>query len=173
MFGRPHISEVDADLTVVDLAQATTPLPLYPDRCLALLGESRGIEDEDAAKEAAALAATQAARCQQQAQQAVTKGVSLADSISKGLVSDKLKPVLTNIDNLFRQSAPRSLDAAQQLIRKAAIQAGHSSEGSLVSESATQKVFENPGGVVTTIKSTGEVIVERGGQVLLHLIPGQ
>ena len=41
------VGEVDADLAVVDLAQAAAPLPLHADRGGALLGEGRRVEDED------------------------------------------------------------------------------------------------------------------------------
>ena len=42
------VGEVDADLAVVDLAQAAAPLALDADRSSALLGEGRWVEDEDA-----------------------------------------------------------------------------------------------------------------------------
>src|SRR5262249_32527998 len=50
------VGEVDADLAVVDLAEAATPLPLHADGGVALLGEGRGVEDEDAVGAAQLLA---------------------------------------------------------------------------------------------------------------------
>jgi hypothetical protein len=50
------VGEVDADLTVVDLAQPAAPLPLHADGGVALFGECRGVEDEDAVGAAQLLA---------------------------------------------------------------------------------------------------------------------
>jgi hypothetical protein len=43
----PDIAEEDADLAVVDLPEPAAPLPLDADRGGPLLGEGRGVEDED------------------------------------------------------------------------------------------------------------------------------
>ena len=50
------VAEVDADLTVLDLAQAAAPLALDADGLLALLDEGGGVEDEDAVGLSQALA---------------------------------------------------------------------------------------------------------------------
>src|SRR5207244_9309468 len=42
------VSHEDADLAAVDLATVTTPLPLHPNRVRAALGETAGIEGNDA-----------------------------------------------------------------------------------------------------------------------------
>src|SRR3954469_21112761 len=43
-----YVGHEDADLAVVDLAVAATPLPRHADRLGPLLGERRGVEDEHA-----------------------------------------------------------------------------------------------------------------------------
>src|SRR5262249_31989123 len=50
------VGQVDADLAVVDLAQAAAPLPLHPDRGTPLLGEGRRVEDQHAVGAAQLLA---------------------------------------------------------------------------------------------------------------------
>ena len=45
-----NVAHEHADLTVLDLAQTTAPLPRHADRFLALLGERRRIENDDAVR---------------------------------------------------------------------------------------------------------------------------
>ena len=48
MFPSGDVTQVNADLTVVDLAQPAAPLSLHADGLLALLGEGRGVENQHA-----------------------------------------------------------------------------------------------------------------------------
>jgi hypothetical protein len=45
-----NISHVNADLTIFEFTQATAPLPRDPDRHGTLLGESGGVENDDAVR---------------------------------------------------------------------------------------------------------------------------
>jgi hypothetical protein len=47
MFATRHVSQVDADLTIVNLSQSSTPLPSHANGLGSLLGKGGWIEDQD------------------------------------------------------------------------------------------------------------------------------
>ena len=67
-------------------------------------------------------------------------------------------------------AAPRTLDGALNVAQKATQEVGVGM-GFLREHSANHMLFHNAGGVTTTIRSTGEIIIERAGQVIQHLKP--
>jgi hypothetical protein len=104
---------------------------------------------------------------------AVTRGVLLANSVAAGLVNadGKLAQVLSGIENSFATNTPSSnLDAVaivQDVTQGLGLGAG---VGGL--QSNGNIVFENVGGIVTTIFPNGEIVISRGSDILLHLIKG-
>jgi RHS repeat-associated protein len=100
------------------------------------------------------------------------KGVSLAQSMAKGLVrrGGKTEKILQSIETDFAAGAPKTNLEAMELVTKAADKVGFGAGfGKAVAGQDT--VLTNFEGVTTTLKTNGEIIVQKGTDIILHLIP--
>jgi hypothetical protein len=82
----------------------------------------------------------------------------------------KLQEVLQNIESEFAAATPKSAGDALSVIDRATsaakLEAGVASlapDGSVI--------LENAGGITTTISKAGDIIIQRGDQVLMRLKP--
>ena len=103
---------------------------------------------------------------------AASGGVSLASSMAKGLVKPggKLAQVLGGMEQAFGTAAPtnavEALNVVQQAVRGARLDTGVATV-----RAGGEIVLENVGGVSTTLGTNGSILVQRGADVLLHLVP--
>jgi hypothetical protein len=110
------------------------------------------------------------------------RGVSSAQAVQQGLVrpGGKLQSVLQGIEEEFVANPPTSqagalqaqtkaLDAIAKATQKVGLEPGQSI-GALPGQGNV--VLQNVGGIITTIKPTGEIVITNAqGQVILNLLP--
>jgi hypothetical protein len=105
---------------------------------------------------------------------AARSGVPLARAIEQGLVKPggKLAQVLGAIEGEFYAAPPKSAIDALGVIVRATEQVGLD-PGIASVEEGGEIVLQNKGGVTTTLGPNGSILVRRGSDVLLHLLPPQ
>jgi hypothetical protein len=98
--------------------------------------------------------------------------VTVEMSVAGGAVNagGRLVGVLTNIQEEFLSSNPKTLLDGLEVVGKAVQSAGLEA-GTAIEYSAERVVLQNVGGVLTEITKDGVVTVSRAGQILLKLIP--
>jgi hypothetical protein len=103
---------------------------------------------------------------------AATGGVTAAETLARGLVSSsgKLGQLLPAIESQFGAAAPKNALQALNVVGQATKSVGLES-GYVISQEGGKIVLQNVGGVITTLGSEGSILVQRGSDVLLHLIP--
>jgi RHS repeat-associated protein len=96
---------------------------------------------------------------------------SLASAIEQGLVTlgGKLAGVLGGIEQGFGANAPRSAVEALGIVEQATAQVGLEA-GYATSGPTGEIILQNAGGITTTLGTDGSIIVQRGSDVLLHLV---
>jgi stage V sporulation protein SpoVS len=99
-------------------------------------------------------------------------GVSAAETIARGLVSPsgKLGQLLPALESEFGAAAPANALDALNVVGQATKSIGLES-GYVISSGGDTIVLQNAGGVITTLSSDGSILVQRGSDILLHLIP--
>jgi RHS repeat-associated protein len=99
--------------------------------------------------------------------------VTLETAIAKGAVREGgvLNKIVGGIEAGFKSGAPKSADAALDLVAKAAVNAGQKPGQLVKATDGAQYVLQNVGDVKTFIYKTGEVIVKRGDEILVRYIP--
>jgi len=104
--------------------------------------------------------------------EAASGAVSASDAIAGGLVKSggKLASVLRGIEGEFGAAQPKSAMEALEVVGKATAKLGLEPGVASVQESGAI-VLQNVGGVTTTIGTSGEILVQRGSDILLRLIP--
>jgi hypothetical protein len=105
-------------------------------------------------------------------EEAVAAGVPLAEAIKAGLVSPdgKLAQVLGGIEGAFERGAPKTALEALSMVKNATSAVGLE-PGIASLRSGGQVVLQNVGGVTTTLGTNGSILVQRGSDTLLHLVP--
>lgn len=100
------------------------------------------------------------------------RGVTAAETLARGLVSPggKLGQLLPAVERQFAAAAPRTAIQALDVVGRATSSVGLES-GYVISQNGGQIVLQNAGGVLTTLGTEGSILVQRGADVLLHLIP--
>jgi hypothetical protein len=74
------------------------------------------------------------------------------------------------LEKAFRAAGPQNAGEAFNVIKQATTEVGMDvGVGAMAAGGSI--VLQNVGGVATTITSTGQVIVQRGSEVILHLMP--
>jgi hypothetical protein len=103
---------------------------------------------------------------------AETAGISLADAVAQGLVQEggKLYPLLDAIEQGFQAAGPSTAAQALEVLSQATSSLGLDLGYATMGESGAI-TLANVGGIVTEILSDGEIIISRGSDILLHLIP--
>lgn len=98
-------------------------------------------------------------------------GVTLANSISRGLVSEggKLANVLGGIEAGVAEAAPTTADEALTVVANAARSAGLK-PGTLSPGANGSLVLRNVGDVTTTMSASGQITVQRGADVVLKTV---
>jgi hypothetical protein len=98
--------------------------------------------------------------------------VTAAQTLARGLVSPggKLGQLLPALESQFAAAGPKNALQALNVVGRATGSVGLES-GYVISQQGGQIVLQNAGGVVTTLGSEGSILVQRGADVLLHLIP--
>lgn len=108
--------------------------------------------------------------------------VTSAESVASGTVSatGKLLPVLQAIEAQAAASAPTTIAQGIQVVEAAAtsqglsagfLQGGTAAVTAIANGTATQAVLTNAGGIITTVFSTGQIIVTNAqGTVILNII---
>ena len=103
--------------------------------------------------------------------------ITVEQSLQNGLVKPvtaggKLEPVLRAIQDEYAAAGPpTNLNEGLDLVTRATLRA-EVGRGERSQPSATEYQLKNVGGVITRILASGEIIViNRAGQVVLHLIP--
>jgi RHS repeat-associated protein len=104
--------------------------------------------------------------------EATSGAVSASQAIARGLVKSegKLASVLRGIEGEFGAAQPKSAMDALEVVGKATAKLGLEPGVATVQESGAI-VLQNVGGVTTTIGTSGEILVQRGSDILLRLIP--
>jgi hypothetical protein len=102
----------------------------------------------------------------------VTVELSLQNGLVKpAAAGGKLEPVLRAIQDEYAAGPPTNLNEGLALVTRATIRA-KVGRGERSQPSATEYQLKNVGGVITRILASGEIIViNRAGQVVLHLLP--
>jgi RHS repeat-associated protein len=103
---------------------------------------------------------------------AAPAAVSSADAVARGLVSagGRLVPALQAIEAQFAAATPSSaqqaLGAVALAVRTVGLEPGKLTQ---LANGAMQ--LQNVGGIVTTLQTNGGIVVQRGADVLLRLVP--
>jgi hypothetical protein len=103
---------------------------------------------------------------------AARAGVPLARAIETGLVKEggKLAQVLGGIEKGYAAAGPKNALDALGLVKRATSAVGLEPGVATVGK-AGEIVLQNVGGVTTTLGTNGSILVQRGSDVLLHLVP--
>jgi hypothetical protein len=98
--------------------------------------------------------------------------VPLARAIGQGLVKEggKLAQVLSGIERGYGAAGPKSALEALGLVKNATSAVGLEPGVATVAKSG-EILLENVGGITTTLGTNGSILVQRGSDVLLHLVP--
>jgi hypothetical protein len=101
-------------------------------------------------------------------------GRSLAQALQLGVVNagGRLAQVLGGIEQGYRSISPTNALQGLRVVSDAAARMGLET-GIGSSTIGGSIVLQNVGGIVTTISPNGTILVQRGSDVLLHLISGQ
>jgi hypothetical protein len=97
-------------------------------------------------------------------------GTQTAEAVRQGFVREggKLQEVLQNIESEFAAAAPKSAGDALTVIDRATSAAKlEPGVASLAPDGGV--ILENAGGITTTISKAGDIIIQRGDQVLMRL----
>lgn len=99
-------------------------------------------------------------------------GVPLARAIEGGLVKQggKLAQVLGGIEKGYAAAGPKNALEALGVVKNATSAVGLEPGVATVGK-AGEIVLQNVGGVTTTLGTNGSILVQRGSDVLLHLVP--
>ena len=99
-------------------------------------------------------------------------GMPLARALEGGLVKSggKLAQVLGGIEKGYRAAGPKNALEALGLVKNATSAAGLETGVATVSKTG-EIVLQNVGGITTTLGTNGSILVQRGSDVLLHLLP--
>lgn len=126
-----------------------------------------------AAEEAAAAAAISGAEATAVAEAAAAGAVSTEAAVASGGVSagGRLAPVLNAIETIFAASRPTSAAGALDVIGRGVASVGHETGYALGATAGGSIVIQNVGNVITYAFSNGQILIMRGGTVLLNLIP--
>ena len=108
----------------------------------------------------------------QQAPEGRKVGVSLARAIEQGLVKPggKLGQVLGGIEQGFAAGTPKSATDALGVIQRATGRVGLE-PGVATLGKGGEIVLQNVDGITTMLGSNDSILVQRGSDVLLHLLP--
>jgi hypothetical protein len=103
---------------------------------------------------------------------AAEPGVPLARAVANGLLkpTGKLFQVLSGMEKGYAAASPKSAFDALAVVQKATSAAGLD-VGVATVEKGGAIVLQNVGGIATTLGTDGSILVQRGADVLLHLIP--
>jgi hypothetical protein len=98
--------------------------------------------------------------------------VALSRAIDAGLVKQggKLAKVLGGIETGYGAAGPKTALDALGVVQKATSAAGLDVGVATVAKSG-EIVLQNVGGISTKLGTNGSILVERGSDVLLHLLP--
>jgi hypothetical protein len=100
-------------------------------------------------------------------------GVTLAQALANGLVrpGGTLAKILSGMETNFGTIAPKTAFEALNVVQKATSGARVDIGVATTVTEAGEIVLSNVGGVTTTIGTNGSILVQRGADVLLHLLP--
>jgi RHS repeat-associated protein len=103
---------------------------------------------------------------------AARAGVPLSRTIEAGLVNPggKLAQVLGGIEKGYSAAGPKTALDALKVVKNATTAAGLDTGVATVGKTG-EIVLQNVGGVSTTLGTNGSILVQRGADVLLHLLP--
>jgi hypothetical protein len=103
---------------------------------------------------------------------AARAGVPLARAVEQGLVKagSKTFRVLEAVEKGYGSVGPKNALDALQVVKNATSAVGLEPGVATVGK-AGEIVLQNVGGVATTLGSNGSILVQRGADVLLHLLP--
>ena len=96
----------------------------------------------------------------------------VARAIEQGLVKEggKLSQVLSGIESGFGASGPKSAMEALGIVKNATSAVGLE-PGVATLGKGGEILLQNVGGISTTLGTNGSILVQRGSDVLLHLVP--
>jgi hypothetical protein len=104
-----------------------------------------------------------------------SRGVTATDSIQRGLVKPdgKLANVISGIEREVLARPPRTLDQAFEIVEKVTGRLGlEVGAGRAGWRPGMDLVLENVGGIVTTIRNTGEILIRNAkGEIIFHFLP--
>jgi hypothetical protein len=103
---------------------------------------------------------------------AAQAGVPLARALEAGLLKSggKLAQVLGGIEKGYAAAGPKNALDALSLVKNATSSAGLEAGVATLGKTG-EIVLQNVGGVTTTLGTNGSILVQRGSDVLLHLLP--
>jgi RHS repeat-associated protein len=99
--------------------------------------------------------------------------VTLETAIAKGSLREggALSKIIGGIEAGFKSGAPKTADAALDLVAKSATAAGKEAGTLIKSTEGAKYVLQNVGDIKTFIYDTGKVIVKKGDELLVQYIP--
>jgi len=97
---------------------------------------------------------------------------TVAEALSRGLLrpDGKLNPLLNAIEKAYRTAGPKNAAEALNVVRQATTAVGLDI-GVGAMGAGGSIVLTNVGGITTTITSAGEIVIQRGADLILRLSP--
>jgi hypothetical protein len=155
-------------LVVAAIVGITILVVLLPEIVAPVIEPLAGAVSAEEAAAAATAAGLDAAFI---ASEAGSEVVSAEATIAAGTVGPKLGSILSAMQSAFEASSPTSAFDAISAVSQAVANIGYELGTRIGLTAAGSMVFQQFGGVNTFIFANGQVLVVRGPQVLLNLIP--